>query len=78
MGCLSGCLVSSANIQKLFYGIFSEFKWSFDEFVGEKVVSLSYSSAILGLLPSYVYLYGIIYLYFITAYLKIMDKLIKP
>ena len=25
------------------------FKWSFDEFVGEKVVSLSYSSAIFGL-----------------------------
>ena len=50
MGCLSGCLVSSASIQKLFCGICSAFKCSFDEFVGEKVVSLSYSSAILGLL----------------------------
>ena len=29
-------------------GIYSAFKCSFDEFVGEKVVSLSYSSAILG------------------------------
>ena len=48
MGCLSGCLVSFASIQKLFCGICSVFKWSFDEFVGEKVVSPSYSSAILG------------------------------
>ena len=44
MGCFSGCLMSSANIQKLFCGIYSAFKCSFDEFVGEKVVSLSYSS----------------------------------
>ena len=47
MGCFSGCLMSSASIQKLFCGIYSAFKSSFDEFVGEKVVSLSYSSAIL-------------------------------
>ena len=51
MGCFSGCLMSSAGIQKLFCGIYSAFKCSFDEFVGEKVVSLSYSSAILGLPP---------------------------
>ena len=49
MGCFSGCLMSSASIQKLFCGIYSVFKCSFDEFVGEKVVSPSYSSAILGL-----------------------------
>ena len=48
MGCSSGCLMSSASIQKLFYGIYSAFKCSFEEFVGKKVVSLSYSSAILG------------------------------
>ena len=48
MGCFSGCLMSSASIQKLFCGIYSAFKCSFDEFVGEKVVSPSYSSAILG------------------------------
>ena len=48
MGCFSGCLMSSASIQKLFCRIYSEFKCSFDEFVGEKVVSPSYSSAILG------------------------------
>ena len=49
LGCFSGCLMSSAGIQKLFCGIYSAFKCSFDEFVGEKVVSPSYSSAILGL-----------------------------
>ena len=48
MGCLSGCLVSSTNTQKSFCGSFSASKWSFDEFVGEKVVSPSYSSTILG------------------------------
>ena len=48
MGCFSGCLMSSAGIEKLFCGIYSAFKCSFDEFVGEQVVSLSYSSAILG------------------------------
>ena len=34
MGCLSGCLVSSTSIQMLSCGIFSAFKWSFNEFVG--------------------------------------------
>ena len=33
MGCFSGCLMSSAGIQKLFYGTYSAFKCSFDEFV---------------------------------------------
>ena len=51
MGCFSGCLMSSASIQKLFWGIYSAFKCSFDKFVGEKMVSPSYSSAILGLPP---------------------------
>ena len=46
MICFSGCLMSSASIQKLFCRIYSALKCSFDEFVGEKVVSLSYSSAI--------------------------------
>ena len=41
MGCFSGCLMSSAGIQKLFCGIYSAFKCSFDEFVGEKVFSPS-------------------------------------
>ena len=53
MGCLSGCLISSAGIQKLFCGIYSRaFKCSFNEFVGEKLVSPSYFSAILGPSPS--------------------------
>ena len=47
MICFSGCLMSSASIQKLFCGIYSVLKCSFDEFVREKVVSPSYSSAIL-------------------------------
>ena len=51
IGCLSGCLMSSASIQKLFCRISSAFKCSYHEFVGEKVVSMSYSSAILGLPP---------------------------
>ena len=51
MGCLSGCLMSSASIQKLFCGIYSAFKCSFDEYVGGKVVSPSYSSAMLGPSP---------------------------
>ena len=57
MGCFSGCLMSSARIQELFCGIYSA--CSFDEFVGEKVVSPSYSSAILGPpLISVIYLAG--------------------
>ena len=51
MGCFSGCLMSSSGIQKLFCGIFSAFKCSFDEFIGEKEVSPSYSSTILGMPP---------------------------
>ena len=46
MGCFYGCLMFSASIQKLFCGIYSAFKCSFDEFVEEKVFSPSYSSAI--------------------------------
>ena len=46
MGCFSGHLMSSASSQKLFCEVCSVFKSSF-EFVGEKVVSLSYSSTIL-------------------------------
>ena len=47
MGCFSGHLLSSASNQKLFCAVCSAFKCSFDKFVGEKVVSPSYSSAIL-------------------------------
>ena len=51
MICFSGCLMSSASVWKLFCGIYSALKCSFDEFVREKVVSSSYSSAILGSPP---------------------------
>ena len=47
MGCFSGHLMTSASDQKLFCEVCSVFSYSFDEFVGEKVVSPSYSSAIL-------------------------------
>ena len=50
LGCFSGCLRSSAGIQKLFCGIYSAFKCSFDEFVGDKVFSPSYSSILAPLL----------------------------
>ena len=55
MSCFYGCLMSSASIQKLFCGMSSAFKCSFDEFVGEKVVSPAYSSAILGPPPLYIF-----------------------
>ena len=58
MGCFSGRLMSSAGIQKLFCGFYSAFKCSFDEFVGEKMVSLSYSSAILRPPPTPAFLPG--------------------
>ena len=46
MVCFSVCLMSSASLQKLFCGVCSALKCSFEEFVGEKVVFPSYSSAI--------------------------------
>ena len=46
MVCFSGCLMSSASLQKLFCGVCSVLKCSFEEFVREKVVFPSYSSAI--------------------------------
>ena len=56
MGCFSGCLMSSAGIQKMFCGIYSSFKCSFDKFEGEKVFSPSYSSAILAPPPALIFL----------------------
>ena len=47
MGCFSRCLMSSASDQKLFCEVCSAISCSFDEFAGQKVVSPSYSSAIL-------------------------------
>ena len=61
MGYFSGFPVSSTSIQKLFCGICSAFKWSFDEFVGEKVVSLSYSSSTLGLHTRFILFYFILF-----------------
>ena len=61
MGCFSGCLMSSAGIQKLFCGIYSAFKCSFDEFVGEKVFSPSYSSTIFRGSPTIMSLLGYVW-----------------
>ena len=47
MGCFSGRLMSAATDQKLFCKLCSLFNCSSDEFVGEKVASPSYSSAVL-------------------------------
>ena len=46
MGCFSGRLMSAASDQKLFCELCSPFNCSFHEFVGEKVVSPSYSTTI--------------------------------
>ena len=43
MGCIYGCLMSSASVQKLFCGSCSAFQWPFGKFEREKVVSPSYS-----------------------------------
>ena len=53
MICFSGCLMSCASIQKWFCGVCSALKCSFDAFVREKVVSPSYSSAIIGPPPCF-------------------------
>ena len=50
MGCFSGRLMSAARDQKLFCKLCSPFCCSFNEFVEEKVITPSYSSAILSLL----------------------------
>ena len=47
MGCFSGRLMSAASDQKLFCKLCSPFCCSFDGFVEEKVISPSFSSAIL-------------------------------
>ena len=70
MGCFSGRLMSSASGQKLFCEVCSEFKCSFDEFVGEKVVSPSYSSAILAS-PLYIVIYIVLYCHNIYEQLPI-------
>ena len=62
MGCFSGCLMSSARDQKLFCEVCSAFNCSFDEFVGERVVSPSYSSAILAPPPAASFRWHLIWL----------------
>ena len=56
MGCFSGRLMSAASDQKLFCKLCSPFCCSFNEFVEEKVISPSYSSAILTPPPQHLFL----------------------
>ena len=72
LGCLSGCLVSSPSVQKLFWGSCSAFKWYFDEFVEEKVVSPSYSSTVSG--PSLICLYIFLKFPFFSSLVKWLFK----
>ena len=55
MGCFSGCLMSAASDQNLFCKLCSPFCCSFNEFVEEKVITPSYSSAILTSSSSFIY-----------------------
>ena len=56
MGCFSGRLMSTASDQKLFCKLCSPFCCSFNEFVEEKVITPSYSSAILTPPPAHQFL----------------------
>ena len=78
MGCFSGLLMSSASDQKLFCEVCSAFNCSFDEFVGEKVVSTSYPSAILApplylnlilrFIFSVAYIFTILFLFYVFGF----------
>ena len=56
MGCFSRRLMTSAGDQKLFCEVCCAFNCSFNEFVGEKVVSSPYSSAVLAPSPIFGFL----------------------
>ena len=62
MGCFSGRLMSPASDLKLFCGVCSAFSCSFNQFVEEKVISLSYSLAILAPPPRILFLFIHLYL----------------
>ena len=61
-----GAWCSLPEFRSWFCGIYSAFKCSFDEFVGEKVVSPSYSSTVLG--PPLHWLYRLIWGEFTSYY----------
>ena len=71
----SGCLMSSAGIQKLFCGIYSAFKCFFDEFVGEKVFSLSYSSTILAPPPGFFFFLSVFFILKIQLYFQVFTQI---
>ena len=68
--------MSAASDQKLFCELCSPFNCSFDEFVGEKVVSPSYSSAILAPPLKFIFKYFIFWCYYEWYYFLIfLDSL---
>ena len=73
MGCFSGRLMTSASDQKLFCEVCSVFSYYSDEFVGEKVVSPSYSSTILAPLLLGHVLYTLLFLQFSYEAISIRD-----
>ena len=76
MVCFSGCLMSSASLQKLFCGVCSALKCSFEEFVREKVIFPSYSSAIFPQLPCNEFSNGL--LISSKSWSKLLMKMIYP
>ena len=82
MGCFSGCLMSSASIRSCFVEFAQCLNVLLINLWGEKVVSLSYSSAILGLPPNLALLKGdLFYIHdYLSRYLKLIlcvSELIK-
>ena len=78
LGCFSGRLMTSASDQKLFCELCSVFNCSFDEFVGEKVVSPSYSSAILAPPPLYFLNVFIFFLFHSQVFVQIIVITVSP
>ena len=68
--------MSSASDHKLFCEVCSAFNCSFDEFVGEKVVSPSYSSAILAPPPVYSF-FNVLEKFFLWSHLVLGFSLLR-
>ena len=78
MGCFSGSVMSAASDQKLFCKLCSPFFCSFDEFVEEKVISPSYSFAILTPPPPVLIYLTIGSMFLSAAFIPIPPSLSPP
>ena len=85
MGCFSGAWCPLPAFRSCFVEFAQRSnKWSFDEFVGEKVVSPSYSSAILGPPPSFIsilfsfFLYCISFIFYQSIYVLFIHSFTHP